>query len=127
MPVLSEHPFFKKLGETCPRLMHQVCQYAVCRLQISKGDILFAPGETTQVPCMFFSTGGQMRYKHTSGAKEKVGPYQWISEGAIWVPWVFCGLMAAKEECSLYQLNAYELQKAVMMFPNDVEFVLAYG
>eukprot|EP00747_Dinoflagellata_sp_TGD_P084766 gnl/TRDRNA2_/TRDRNA2_162643_c1_seq6.p1 gnl/TRDRNA2_/TRDRNA2_162643_c1~~gnl/TRDRNA2_/TRDRNA2_162643_c1_seq6.p1 ORF type:complete len:928 (-),score=151.34 gnl/TRDRNA2_/TRDRNA2_162643_c1_seq6:128-2911(-) len=121
-PALEHHPFFHKYDQHNTVGMKHVCHTALSLLSLSSGDVLFSDGEVPPVPQMYFVTNGRLRYLQTGGqAPKDVTVNQWAGEGLLWTPWMHCGLLRAKTECSLIVLDALQFQTIAYQF-QDADF-----
>eukprot|EP00929_Paragymnodinium_shiwhaense_P070400 TRINITY_DN35656_c0_g1_i1.p1 TRINITY_DN35656_c0_g1~~TRINITY_DN35656_c0_g1_i1.p1 ORF type:complete len:1044 (-),score=245.24 TRINITY_DN35656_c0_g1_i1:345-3476(-) len=110
--ILQRHPFFRCYNLKSPAAMRHVCDSAVSRMSLSKGDMLFSVGEEPKEAQMFFILSGDMTYIRGKGMKKDQQTYtvsagSWVAEAVIWCQdWVYQGLMRAQTDCELMCLNA---------------------
>lgn len=126
-PVLQAHPFFRAYVSIGPFLMRQVCNTAILRVPLSKGDVLFTAGELPTVPRMYFLAGGKMKYTNLEGKSTTVVPGKWACEATLWTEWMHCGMMRAKMECMLVALSADDFRKIVITSDLELCYPHYYG
>jgi len=119
-PVLSVHPFFNVLIETCPQVVKKVCHTAMSQLLVSAGDVVFMPGEVPHPPQMFIVCSGELSYHYMSGSLAYVEAGQWLAEGTLWTNWIHQGMLKAASDCRLVRLDASKFVSLTENF--DVDF-----
>merc|ERR1712032_507187 len=146
MPVLGSHPFFERYMTECPHVMRRVCHYAMSSsMRFHPGDVIFHCGqhcwssvaerrpsfnaggvEASPIRCEEMdSTGmlavrlGTLEYIDADGSSMEVHAGQFISEAALWVPWVHQGMLRATADCQLCALNARTFQDIIGQFEHS--------
>lgn len=112
IPILTSHPFFRRYHHVCLFAARKLCHEATHLFHISPGDLLFAEGERSGIPKMFFLTAGTMIYLK-SGIEEfeEVTAGQWACEMACWVPWLHMGDFRAATHVHLMHLDVDTFQR----------------
>lgn len=116
-PVLCAHTLFERFDVEVNWTMRQVCHVAVRQLTLSRGDVLFSHGDASKR--MYFGGSGAVGYvRHAQGldgAAQILEDHRWwLSEAALWTPWVHHGQARAHTHCGLYALEVEPFHHAVM-------------
>merc|ERR1712139_51159 len=101
------HPFFRKMLSQDQQMIRQLCCNALRSVSLSRGDVLFLPGERAY--SMYFVTSGVLLYDDPQNGRENyvfLHTGDWCSEPSLWTTWMHYGRMLAKSECDLLELNA---------------------
>lgn len=116
MPRLKFHPFFDEYCGSFPSIMKQVCHNAVSQMTLMRGDMLFTEGEIPPIPHMYFMMMGKMTYSsiaYESTPATSLHAGEWCCEAVLWTPWIHCGTMRVKADCTLLVLDAEAFQSIV--------------
>ena len=125
-PHFAVHPFFSLLAQSSPDVMSEICCSAVKTLSLSHGDILFRPGK--EATSMYFVTRGLMRYVHAvSGHATTVDQEEWVSEAALWTPWVFRGRLRAIIDSEVISLDCNKFRSIMLSHPARMRFPKEYS
>lgn len=130
MPRLDYHPFLHEYCELYPGVMKQVCHTAVSQLSLMRGDLLFSEGEIPPIPHMYMCFSGRLFYHRLSdqtGLADSLLVGEWACESVLWTPWVHCGTMRAKADCTLIVLDAEAFQTTVARSESQGVPVYLYG
>jgi len=127
MPVLRKHDFFRRCGEGNRAMMGHVCENALTRSLLSRGDVLFNVAEAARNPAMYFLIDGIMVYQHFIRGRVPVECPSWACEAAVWVSWTHCGSLAAQTSCSVLRLSTRCFQDIAMKFPVELHSIRAYA
>jgi len=125
---IEVHPFFLTLKLQSRIVMQKLCNFALHKIVLTKGDELFGPGETAEM--MYFVVEGDLTYvhEHDELAKEiRVKKRDWFCEAVLWTPWVFLGRMIASNETELVALNSQEFRKIMNQHQGDLWLPKIYG
>lgn len=126
-PILTQHPFFRGYDAVQTEAMRRICHTAVTRVSLSRGDLVFCPGEVPTQPVMYFVLNGHLSYIQDGVRAETVRPPSWVCEAFLWTPWVHCGTLKAKEYCCLCMLNAREFQAIATQFQTEENHARNYA
>jgi hypothetical protein len=110
------HPFFIRYGSECPQVLRQVSHGATSTQLVSKGDLVFSPGELPAEPKVYILAEGSMRYITIDGCIKMLDKPQWIAEAALWVPWMHRGELSVIEDCRIFTLEANAFVSIVGQF-----------
>lgn len=110
---VNSHPVFSHYCHVSFRDMQQVCHKAVSVFHFSKGDILFSPGELPMLPELLHIQSGTCNYTYDRASshtlsnmvKNELSIGDWVNEPALWVAWVYRGLLQASQDCQIMSLN----------------------
>jgi len=116
LPSLSLHPFFYKYNQECPHVMREVCHSATTTLGVGHGDVIFNAGERPDKPKMYVLRSGTCEYIHVTGKTTTVCEDDWLCECVLWIDWMHKGVLKAKTECQLVQLDAHAFQNIAARF-----------
>jgi len=116
LPSLSLHPFFHKYNQECPHVMREICHSATATLGVGHGDVIFNAGERPSKPKMYVLRSGTCEYIHVTGKVTTVFEDNWLCENVLWIDWMHKGVLKAKTECQLVQLDAQSFQGIVTRF-----------
>eukprot|EP00928_Gymnodinium_smaydae_P041080 TRINITY_DN27814_c0_g1_i2.p1 TRINITY_DN27814_c0_g1~~TRINITY_DN27814_c0_g1_i2.p1 ORF type:complete len:579 (-),score=114.96 TRINITY_DN27814_c0_g1_i2:30-1766(-) len=118
-PVFTVHPFFSEYAKRCPEVMRKICHGATLMAPAACGDTIFDAAEVPPRPQMYFICAGELQYVSLSGTVTKVSHGEWLSEAALWTPWMHMGALTATCECRLVKLFAREFAHIVDQFVSE--------
>eukprot|EP00449_Zooxanthella_nutricula_P051211 CAMPEP_0198581050 /NCGR_PEP_ID=MMETSP1462-20131121/123723_1 /TAXON_ID=1333877 /ORGANISM="Brandtodinium nutriculum, Strain RCC3387" /LENGTH=825 /DNA_ID=CAMNT_0044312415 /DNA_START=29 /DNA_END=2506 /DNA_ORIENTATION=- len=128
MPVLESHGLFLQCGEVNQVMMGKICHLALARINASKGDVLFNPGEIARNPAMYFLVSGHMVYRHHIIEEPmRLVNTGWASEAALWVDWCHRGALVASSDTSICVVRAARFMEVCMEFPNELVHMKKYA
>mmetsp|Transcript_123659 Transcript_123659/g.217864 ORF Transcript_123659/g.217864 Transcript_123659/m.217864 type:complete len:443 (+) Transcript_123659:2-1330(+) len=126
MPILATHPLMRNYQKVHESAMHAVCNEAISKLSLMKGDTIFHEGEVSHTAVMYFVIEGRLVYKQDS-ERFSVFPADWACEANLWTSWVHVGTLRCKTECDLLILNAEAFQKVCASDPDPQERLSKYA
>jgi len=109
--VLSAHPYLGTLVQEVPHVMRKMCHHGTSTLILQEGDEVFALGETPTEPRMYIVGKGSLAYSFDPDEDPvPIGARKWLSEGALWTNWTYCGTLTAVDDAKLVMLDAATFQ-----------------
>merc|ERR1712107_454534 len=115
-PVFNSHPFFQCYSLLYSSALRQACHQAIALCSLHSGDVLFTSGQMPDEPRMFFIMSGHMHYMKEGKMETLVEEGEWACEAAIWTPWVYRGVLRAKEACTILALDSHKFQNIACSF-----------
>jgi len=106
-PHLVQHPFFEAYNQANSAAFRKICHTAIDESWLSHGDVLFSSGENAEK--MYIIKCGVLNYTPQDADKDNkmlVQADEWISEAALWAPWVHVGVAMAPVRCCLLVVDA---------------------
>jgi len=131
MPKIRCHPFFEEYAASFPGVMKQVCHQAVNQMTLMRGDMVFTEGEIPPIPHMYFvMSGGKLTYHTMSNQPANTSVVHlgdWACEAILFTPWIHCGTLRVKADCTMLVLDAEVFQSIVSRSEIQGLPVYAYG
>mmetsp|Transcript_64418 Transcript_64418/g.153671 ORF Transcript_64418/g.153671 Transcript_64418/m.153671 type:complete len:692 (+) Transcript_64418:93-2168(+) len=124
---LTEHNFFRYLGEEMSPIMHRLCFHALTGTPFAKDDVVFEAEDESQN--LFFVQNGQFRYTHFQNGSH-LAPLRhkaWCSEPALWTTWQHCGALVAMTPGALIALPSKQFREVMQIHPRSWRFARSYG
>lgn len=115
--VLLAHPFFDYYYRINAAGVRRVCDVAVSRVKICKGDIVFHDLETPSWQRMFFIISGTLQYLQRDADPRFVKDGEWLCEAVLWTNWMHCGTLQAETNCTLLVLDKEQFCYTISPFP----------
>jgi len=120
------HPFFTLMLRHQRVVMQKICANALQRAMLSKGDLLFVPGETAHA--MYFLAKGELTYFWAQSEEpEYVLANRWFCEAVLWTPWVHRGSMCCAEHAELQAVRRTEFQEVFKEHRAEIVVPRMYG
>lgn len=128
MSSLEVHPFFSRLNILGHRTMQGVCHTTLSRTSFVAGSIIFADGEVTANPEMYFVVSGQVVFVKGHKLCTPLSYPKFLCEAALWTPWFHQGTLVAKQDSALLAVSVEKFQEVVNTAPkHDYNVCLRYG
>jgi len=119
-PCFKTHLFFGDYCSSYPQVMSRVCHSALSVADLSTGDFIFHAYETPQQQRMYVLTSGMLKYTRVQGEPEDLAIGDFISEAALWVPWMHRGTLTSHSNSHVVQVDTEEFQRVALAFISGV-------
>jgi len=131
VPHLSVHPLFNHINAVSDVTMYRLCNKAMTRIPLARGDTLFFQGEMGDQ--MYFVLSGELAYlqeaavfgndssqvvEDAEGVETSVHKEDWMCEPVLWTLWPHQGDLHALRECQLLAVAADLFGQVMRMNPS---------
>lgn len=124
-PWLNKHPFFNKYLTMDPEAVRELFTSVLQRQAYAAHDLVFKRGDLASQ--MHFVTRGLLRYQLPGGdttSRSQFLPLEegsWLSEAALWLPWVHRGPATVLLDSEVAILNAKKFAKLTIKYPDTYD------
>jgi len=125
--TLVLHPFFNKCFTLSEAVMLHICNHAIEKLSLARGDVAFIGGSVAQL--MFFVTSGCLDYipLHKHVEEMKVPEQHWCCEAVLWTKWTHQGQLQSSIESTAIGIHGAKFRKGMQDHALIMPFVRVYG
>eukprot|EP00439_Symbiodinium_sp_Y106_P021659 s711_g2.t1 len=93
------------------QVMHKLAMNAVGNSVVAHDDLVFCMGDWATGA--YFTHSGSLKYHDDDEEPHPVAEHQWVSEMALWTPWIHMGDLIAEDVSRLVVLNVEAFCKVV--------------
>lgn len=117
-PRLWKHPLFILFSKLAPNVVSRLCNSAVTRSTLVRGDLLFQLGDT-RTCCDVLVSGngvyafGELTEKQLPEKPQEVFSDQWMCETCLWVSWVCVGVLTTVSDCDIVTIDSDKFAQVI--------------